>query len=404
MNIKNSHAQSTKHCLYITYDGLLDPLGSSQILPYVLGLAEAGYQFTILSFEKTDRDPRLIQELSRQLQGKNISWVFLPFARGRFQVMLRMLRGAKAVRRIARREPFALAHMRTIVPAVIYKLALVGRPFIYDIRAFSGQWVDGGRLSGGSPAYRFLAWLEDQLIRDAAGLVVLDRSGANYLRKAYKCLPPVKVIPTSTDLSDPSPGQVAIKTQPSAQVRFVFLGGARYPYLPVEALQFVQALLVQGYDCSVDFINERDHAFVEQACQRVGFPRERFRLFSLSSEEVHARLPSYDCGLVFIADGPWIRMSSPTKIGEYLAAGLHVVGLRGIAALDRLAAQSSCVDVLARHQQGCQLSSQQAGELVARIQAHSRPAEARRLAQKHYDRAKAIAEYVNLYQQVLPGC
>ena len=395
--------EDRRRCLYITYDGLLDPLGKSQILPYILGLAEAGYQFTILSFEKTDRDPRLIQELSRQLQEKNISWVFLPFARGRFQGMLRMLRGAKAVRRIARREPFALAHMRTIVPAVIYKLALVGRPFIYDIRAFSGQWVDGGRLSGGSPAYRFLAWLEDRLIRDAAGLVVLDQSGANYLRKTYKRLPPAKVIPTSTDLSEPSSGQVAIKTQPSAQVRFVFLGGARYPYLPVEALQFVQTLLVQGYDCSVDFINERDHAFVEQACQRVGFPRERFRLFSLSSEEVHARLPSYDCGLVFIADGPWIRMSSPTKIGEYLAAGLHVVGLRGIAALDRLAAQSSCVDVLARYQQGCQLSSQQAGELVARIQAPSRAAEARRLAQKHYDRAKAVAEYVDLYQQLLPG-
>lgn len=395
--------ENKKRCLYVTYDGLLDPLGRSQILPYVLGLTEAGYEFTILSFEKADRDPRLILELSHQLQAKNISWVWLPFVRGRFQGMFRMLRGAKAVRRIAGREPFAVAHMRTIVPAVIYRLALVGRPFIYDIRAFSGQWVDGGRLSDGSLAYRFLAWLEDQLIRDAAGLVVLDQSGADYLRKTYKSLPLVKVIPTSADLSDSLPGQVATKPQSSVQLRFVFLGGARYPYLPVEALQFVQALLAQCCDCSVDFINERDHAFVEKACQRVGFSRDRFRLFSLSSEEVHARLPSYDCGLVFIADGPWIRMSSPTKIGEYLAAGLHVVGLRGIAALDRLAAQSSCVDVLARYEHGCQLSAQQARELVSRIKASKRPIEARQLAEKHYDRAKAVAEYIDLYRQVLPG-
>ena len=390
-------------CLYITYDGLLDPLGKSQILPYIFGLSEAGCQFTILSFEKTDRDPLLIRELACQLRAKNISWLHLPFVRGRFQGVLRMLQGARAVRRIASREPFDMAHMRTIVPAVIYKLAFVGRPFIYDIRAFSGQWVDGGRLSSKSLAYRFLGWLEDRLIRGAAGLVVLDQSGADYLRKTYKFLPPVKVIPTSTDLSTSPCGQVAIKDQPSAQVRFVFLGGARFPYLPVEALQFVQGLLAQGYECSVDFINERDHAFVEQACQRIDFPRDRFRLFSLPPEEVHARLTSYDCGLVFIADGPWIRMSSPTKIGEYLGAGLYVVGLRGIAALDRLAAQSICVDVLARYEQACQLSSQQAADLVARIQAPSRQAEARQLAAQHYDRAKAVTEYVDLYQQVLPG-
>jgi len=399
----NSRRQkSSPPCLYITYDGLLDPLGKSQILPYILGLSEAGYQFTILSFEKTDRDPQLIRELARQLRAKNISWVHLPFLRGRFQGVLRMLRGAKAVRRIASREPFALAHMRTIVPAVIYKLALVDRPFIYDIRAFSGQWVDVGRLSNGSFAYRFLRWLEDRLIRGAAGLVVLDDSGAEYLRKTYKRLSPVRVIPTSTDLSDPCPGQFAVRAKLDSQVRFVFLGGARFPYLPLEALQFVQALVAKGCDCSVDFINERDHAFVEQARQRISFPLDRLRLFSLSPEEVHARLSSYDCGLVFIADGLWIHMSSPTKIGEYLAAGLHVVGLSGIAALDRLAAESSCVDVLARYEQGCQLSAQQADSLVARIHAPGRPAEARQLARKHYDRVKAVAQYVDLYQQVIP--
>lgn len=398
-----SKIESTKHCLYITYDGLLDPLGKSQILPYILGLAEAGYRFTILSFEKTDRDPLEIRELALNLKIKNISWVHLPFIRGRFQGVLRMLRGAKAVRRIARREPFELAHMRTIVPAVIHKLALVKRPFIYDIRAFSGQWVDGGRLINGSAAQRFLAWLEHRLIRDAAGLVVLDPSGAEYLSKTYKRLSPVKVIPTSTDLCDLSEGLINTKAQPSARVRFVFLGGARFPYLPVEALQFVRSILDHGCDCVIDFINERDHAFIEQACQIVGFPRDRFRLFSLSPHEVHLKLPTYDCGLVFIADGPWLRMSSPTKIGEYLAAGLHVVGLKGISALDRLSAQSSCVNVLDRSEQGCQLSAEQADALVSRIQACNRLAEARRLAEQHYDRAKAVAQYVDLYRQVLPG-
>lgn len=37
--------------LYITYTGLLDPLGQSQVLQYVLGLAPK-HKMTVLSFEK----------------------------------------------------------------------------------------------------------------------------------------------------------------------------------------------------------------------------------------------------------------------------------------------------------------------------------------------------------------
>ena len=41
--------------LYISYDGMTDPLGQSQVLPYVFGLQKRGYEFHVLSFEKMDR-------------------------------------------------------------------------------------------------------------------------------------------------------------------------------------------------------------------------------------------------------------------------------------------------------------------------------------------------------------
>lgn len=399
---KSDALDCSVHCLYITYDGLLDPLGKTQILPYLTGLARAGYRFTILSFEKTDRDPARIQALKYDLEVQGISWVYLPFKRGRFQGVLRMLHGSRAVRRISRHDPFALAHMRTIVPAVIYAFSLPNKPFIYDIRAFSGQWVDGGRLSNTSFAYLFLATLERLLIRWAAGLVVLDQSGADHLRAMYKPRQPLRVIPTSTDLTA-YPEVHSIKPiRHDEPLRFVFLGGARFPYLPYEGLMFVKRLVGLGYECQIDFINERDHDQVRQAAQRASFPVERLALFSLTAHEVHQQLGNYDCGLVFIADGPWIRMSSPTKIGEYLAAGLHVVGLSGIAALDRLAAESTCVDVLERSSSGCGLlSADQAVDLVTRLRAPQRPVAARHLAQKYYDLNQAVNQYVDLYQQVL---
>ena len=41
--------------MFISYDGLLDPLGQSQILPYIIGIVKHTGPIHILSFEKDFR-------------------------------------------------------------------------------------------------------------------------------------------------------------------------------------------------------------------------------------------------------------------------------------------------------------------------------------------------------------
>ena len=41
-----------KKILFISYDGMTDVLGQSQVIPYLAGLTKLGYEFTILSCEK----------------------------------------------------------------------------------------------------------------------------------------------------------------------------------------------------------------------------------------------------------------------------------------------------------------------------------------------------------------
>ncbi|RYG29944.1 MAG: glycosyltransferase, partial [Chitinophagaceae bacterium] len=43
-----------KHILFLSYDGMTDPLGQSQVIPYLKGLTAAGYRFTILSCDKPE--------------------------------------------------------------------------------------------------------------------------------------------------------------------------------------------------------------------------------------------------------------------------------------------------------------------------------------------------------------
>lgn len=44
-----------KNILYISYDGMTDPLGQSQVLPYIINLNKENYNFHLVSFEKPDR-------------------------------------------------------------------------------------------------------------------------------------------------------------------------------------------------------------------------------------------------------------------------------------------------------------------------------------------------------------
>ena len=48
-----------KNCLFISYDGLSDPLGQSQILPYILSLSKNSKKIHIISFEKNGWDDGL---------------------------------------------------------------------------------------------------------------------------------------------------------------------------------------------------------------------------------------------------------------------------------------------------------------------------------------------------------
>ena len=47
--------QNNKNILYVTYDGLSDPVSQSQVIPYLENLSQNGINYHILSFEKKEK-------------------------------------------------------------------------------------------------------------------------------------------------------------------------------------------------------------------------------------------------------------------------------------------------------------------------------------------------------------
>src|SRR5690349_20856012 len=67
--------------LYISYDGMTDPLGQSQVIPYLVELSKSGLHFHLVSFEKKLRYEKEKQHIAALLNASGITWHPLPYTK-----------------------------------------------------------------------------------------------------------------------------------------------------------------------------------------------------------------------------------------------------------------------------------------------------------------------------------
>ena len=380
--------------LYICYDGILDNLGQTQVLPYIFGLNDKGFNFIIFSFERHDRTKEEFKKQKQILKTRGIKWYHLNFYPKKYNRFLRLILGPIKLNYIIRKNKINFAHIRSINAGTVYLLSLIKLPFIYDMRCFAGQLGDYGLIKNKWILKIFLIF-EKFLINKSKGIVVLDKSGADYLQKYSKNKIPLQVIPTATNIKKFEKNKVDINKE---EIKFVLLGGAQFPYLPERALDFIKFLSKNQVKCTLDIINQRHHEYIKKIVREVNFPEELLKVFALNPNDIFNKLPHYDCGLVFIESGDWIRMSSPTKIGEYLAAGLHVVGLEGIEILERLSMETKSVDILPRYKD---FDFNKISVIIRKIKSNNRKRESIAIAKKYYDLETAVSKYLKLYNNFL---
>ena len=105
--------------LYISWDGMTDPLGQSQVIPYLLGLTKQGYSFTILSCEKAVPFKKNEAKIRQLLSKHNIRWEPIPFTT--FPPIISKIRDKRRLHKTAIRLQeqyhFVITHCRSYVAA-----------------------------------------------------------------------------------------------------------------------------------------------------------------------------------------------------------------------------------------------------------------------------------------------
>ena len=139
--------------LYISYDGLLEPLGESQVVNYVERLA-ADHVMTVLSFEKPVdlSDPGRLRAMEHRLEAHGVSWLKLRYHKvwPTISTAFDVVRGILYARAVCRRRGVMIVHARGYVSSLIALGArsASGARFLFDMRGF-GLTKRLRRVTGG---------------------------------------------------------------------------------------------------------------------------------------------------------------------------------------------------------------------------------------------------------------
>jgi len=331
--------------LYLCYLSLEDPLVHSQVVAYLAGLAERGHVVHLMTFE-----PRLSLQRSRQfaeeLHRRGIAW-----HRRRYHkrpslpaTAFDVITGGIAAARLVRRHRLDAIHARNHMPAAMAMIASRLTPcrLIFDIRGLMAEeYADAGHWKRGGVPYRLTQWVQRAALRRADGVVTLTEAVRPHLSAAKAGPETTFVIPCCADLKrieERSPERNATRAELGLGDRptVVYVGKFTGWYMEREMADFVTVARQSEPELLFLIVTQADPAPMLRELDRCGIGPNDYRILRSEPEEIGRYLAAADAGLSFVRPCFSKISSSPTKIGEYLAAGLPVVSTAGIGDVDAL--------------------------------------------------------------------
>lgn len=389
--------------LYLSYDGALEPLGQSQVLPYLRGLAARGVAITLVSFEKArDRANReAVAALGAALRAAGIRWIPLRYHKrpALLATTVDLLAGLLVASWVVGRHRIRVVHARSYVVALIAWILkqLAGIRFIFDMRGFwPDERVEAGLWARGGPVYRVVKRLERLFLRDADEIVTLTERARRTVQSWPGIVPPpITVIPTCVDLARFS-GRPFRRPADGAPV-FVYAGSLGTWYLLGEMLRFVECA-VERFPGTRFLLLSRAQEEIRRHGDGVRFRPGTVTVAEAAPEEMPAWLARADAGLAFYKLG-WARQATcPTKVGEYLAMGLPVVVNDAVGDMREVIGETGVGVVLSEFSDDAYRAAlRQIEELWADPDL---PVRCRRLAESHFSLERGIECYWSIYRRL----
>ncbi len=331
--------------LYISYDGMLEPLGQSQVIAYLERLS-GDYRIHLVSFEKAkDRaNVARVAAIRARLATADIAWTPLPYHKTPTApaTAYDIAAGTFVALWIALRHRVRIIHARSYVPALMAVAVkrLTGLKFLFDMRGFwADERVDGGLWPPDGRLYRISKRLERSFLLSADHVVTLTKaSAAEIARFPYLAgrMPPISIISTCADLErfSPSPGET-----PGDSPRpftFGYVGSIGTWYLFDEVLECFKLIVERAPDARLLIVNRGEHDVALASAARIGIDPSRIEIVAAEHRDVPDHIRRMSAGAAIIKPVYSKMASAPTKLAEYLGCGVPCLGNTNVGDMEEI--------------------------------------------------------------------
>jgi glycosyltransferase involved in cell wall biosynthesis len=344
-----------RRVLFISYNGMLEPLGQTQVLPYLRELAKRGVKFTLLSFERdkafTVEGQHACDELKRELSQQGIEWHWLRYHQRPSlpATAYDVVGGIRYASDLVRRNRIEMVHARSHIPATI-ALALkrkFGIKMIFDVRGLMAEeYVDARHWPKDGLRYRITKTVERRIFAATDAVVTLTERIWPII-KEWDGLKGREihhaVVPCCVDLSlfkfdEQQRARLRSELNLGNRLTLVYSGSLDGWYLTEEMADFFASVVGKQNDAHLLWLTMGSRDRVRQLMSERGIKEDNFSIHSVAPKEMPSYLAAGDVGISFIKRCFSKLASSPTKNAEYLACGLPIVINSGIGDSDTLPA------------------------------------------------------------------
>ena len=332
------------HTLYICYFGLREPLVQTQVLTYLRQLSLNGIEVSLLTFEKNRKEKWSTadeDEMKSRLKSDGINWVVASYHKWPSvpATVYDIFAGAIMALRLIYKLRIDVIHARAHVPVAMGLLAkaLTKCSLVFDFRGLlPDEYVDAGIWTEKSAAFRVMKSLERLGFRKADQIIVLTQKMrqwllSNNLADDNK----IEVIPCCVEVSRFDQNGNRAAKEPN-RFELIYAGSVTGLYLLQDMARFFLAIKSLRPNSFFRILTQSDANAAGVILRTAGLSNNDFWVGPVSSDQVPSYLAKADLGISFRKATFSQIAASPTKIPEYLAAGLPVVSNSGVGDTDDL--------------------------------------------------------------------
>jgi len=397
---------------------MTDPLGQSQVIPYLKGLRANGHKIWLISYEKTDRYINHKDEISSLLEENDINWLPMKYTSKPpvLSTIYDIYRLSKIAETVCDRSKINVIHCRGYISSIVgLKLKRkYGVKFLFDMRGFfADERKEGGLWNTSNiifrKVYNYFKHKELQFFSEADYTISLTEAGKKIIHnmEGVDNNPvPIKVIPCCADLDHFSETKINASLQTELKERFKieegdfvlsYLGSVGTWYMLDEMLDFFKELKKDIPRSKFLFITGDDKEMIHSSAKSRDVDTEDIIVEKASRNEVPTYLSLSNTSIFFIKPVFSKQASSPTKMGELMSMGIPLVCNKGVGDVDAIMEDSKA---------GYMVHDFTKGEYAAAVEYLKNMDEfynketARDAAEKYYSLDKGIKLYCSVYDEL----